>query len=88
MQSVNIITNLKVKIDFTSPELSAMKIVTWDFQVDDSAKGRYGMILGIDLLKPLGLNQKFSEHVIKSYYGPLKGSSAPMVGMGTYEFKL
>ena len=46
----NITTNLKVKIDFTLPELRATKIVTWNFHVDESAKGRYEMILGINLL--------------------------------------
>ena len=42
-------TNLKVDVDFTLPELSAMNVITWKFHVDDSAKGRYDMILGIDL---------------------------------------
>ena len=31
MQAVNITNNIKVKIDFTLPELSATKIVTWTF---------------------------------------------------------
>ena len=54
--------------------------------VDDSAKGRYDMILGRYLLTALGLNLKLSGHVIKAYDGPLKRSEATMVGMGTYEF--
>ena len=33
-QAVKIITNLKVKIDFTLPELRATKIVTWNCHVD------------------------------------------------------
>ena len=45
-QEGKITTNLKVKIDFTSPELSRTKIVTWNCRVDDSSKGRYDMILG------------------------------------------
>ena len=45
-----ITTNLKVEIYFISPELSAEKIVTWNFNADDSAKGRYDIILGGDLL--------------------------------------
>ena len=61
MQVCNITTNLKVKIDFILPELSATKIVTWNFHVDDSVKGRYYMILGKDLLTQLLLNVKFSE---------------------------
>ena len=32
--------NLKVKIYFTLSELSTMKIVMWDFHVDESAKSQ------------------------------------------------
>ena len=46
----NITTNLKVKVYFASPETSATRIMTWNFHVDDSTKGRYGMIIGRDLL--------------------------------------
>ena len=42
--------NLKIKIYFNLPDISATQIVTWDFHMDDSAKGRYGMIFGRDLL--------------------------------------
>ena len=45
------------------------------------------MILGTDLLTELGLNIKFSECVIEADYGPLKGSTALMFDMSTYEFK-
>ena len=44
------------------------------------------MILGRDLLTALGLNLKSSEHVFEANYGPLKGSAAPMVYLGKYEF--
>ena len=57
-QAGSITTNLKVEIYFTLPELSTMKIVMWNFHVDDSSKGRYNMILGRDLLTSLGLNLK------------------------------
>ena len=54
---VGIITNnIKVEIYFTLPEISATKIVTWNFHVDDSAKGGYDMILGRYLLTALGSN--------------------------------
>ena len=46
IQAVNITTNLKIKEGFTLPALSATNAVTWKFRVDDSAKGRYYMILG------------------------------------------
>ena len=55
--------------------------------MDDSAKGRYDMILGIHLLTELGLNIKFSEHVIKADDGHFKGSTTPMVDLGTHKFK-
>ena len=49
-QAGNTSTNMKFIIYFTLPELSAMKIVTRNCHVCDSAKGRYDMILGRDLL--------------------------------------
>ena len=39
-QAGNITTNLKVKVDFTLPELSATNAVTWKCHVDNSTKGR------------------------------------------------
>ena len=39
-QAGNITTNLKVKIDFTLPALSVTNVVTWNWHVDYSAKGR------------------------------------------------
>ena len=46
IQAGNITTNLKVELDFTLPEISNTNVATWKFHVDDSAKGRYDMILG------------------------------------------
>ena len=45
-QSGKITTNINVNINFTLPELSVTKIVTWNCDVDDYAKGRYVIILG------------------------------------------
>ena len=39
-QAGNITTNIKVEVNFTKPELSAMNVVTWKYHVDDSANGR------------------------------------------------
>ena len=86
-QAGNINTNLKVKIYFTLPELSATKIVTWNCQVYDSTKRRYYMILCRDILTQLGLNIKLSEHVIKKGDGTLTGSLAPIVDLSMYEFR-
>ena len=38
MQTGSITNNLKDQIYFTLPELSATKIVMWNYHVDDSAK--------------------------------------------------
>ena len=86
-QAGSITNNLKVNIDFTLPELSATEIVTWNCHVDDLAKGRYDIILGRDILTTLGLNLKLLDHVIEADSGTFKGSTSPMVDMGTYEFK-
>ena len=56
--------------------------------MDDSAKDRYDMILGQDLLTQLGLNIEFSEHFIKSDDGHFNRSTTPMVDLGTYIFKI
>ena len=82
-----IATNLKVEIYFILPELSATKTVTWNCHVDDYAMGRNEMILGRDLFTALGLNLKLYDQVIETYYGPLKGSTAPIVNLGTNELK-
>ena len=49
-QARNITNNLKVKVNFTLPALSATNVVAWNCHVDDSAKGRYDMILGRNIL--------------------------------------
>ena len=82
-----ITTYPKVKIDFALPELSATKIVTWNCHMDESAKDRYDIILSRYLLTALGLNLELYYHVIKADDVPIKGSEAPMVYLGTYEFK-
>ena len=46
----NMKTNLKVEVDFTLPDLSAVNVVTWKCHVYDSNKGRYDIILVRDLL--------------------------------------
>ena len=45
MQAENITTNIKVKVDFNLPALSATNVVTWRCHVDDSDKGRYDIFL-------------------------------------------
>ena len=60
----SITTNLKVNILFILPEITGTKIVTWNFHVDDSAKVRYDMILGIYPLTAILLDITLSDHVI------------------------
>ena len=86
-QASNITTYIKVNVDFTFPALSATNSVTWKFHADDSAKGRYGMILGQDILTELVFSLKFTDHIIEANYGPFKGSTTPVVDLGTYKFK-
>ena len=86
-QAGNITTNLKVNVDFTLLSLSAKNVVTWKCHMDSSSKGRYNMILGQDLSTELGLNLKFSEHVIEADDGPFNRFTIPMVDLGTYIFK-
>ena len=87
MQEGSITINIKVKIDFILPDISATKIVTCNWQVYGSNKYRYDMILGRDLLIASGLNLKLSDDVIEGNYGPFKGSVAPMVDLDMFEFK-
>ena len=61
--------------------------MTYNFHVDESVKVRYDMILVRNILTALGLNIKFSDHVIEAYEGPLKGLTTPMADLDTYEFK-
>ena len=86
-QARNITNNPKFKIYFTLPALSAKNVVTWNYHVDDSAKGRYNMILRRYLLIELVLNLKYSEHVIKAVDGTFNRSTTPMVNLGKYIFK-
>ena len=53
MQADNITDNLNFKVYFTLPKLRAKTIVAWGFHVNDSAKGRYDMILGREILTAL-----------------------------------
>ena len=78
-QAENITTNFKVKLNLNLPAFSVPNIVMCKCCVDDSARCRYNMILVRYLLTELGLNLKFSEHVIEADYGPFIGSTAPMV---------
>ena len=87
IQESSITYNLKFNIYFTLPQLSAEKILTWDCHVDDSDKGICDIIIGRDILTDLGLNLKLSYPVIEADYEPFKGYMAPMVVLGTYEFR-
>ena len=87
MQAQNFTTDIKIKVDITLPALSAMNSVMCKFHMNDSARGRYDMILGQDILTELGLYLIFSEHVIESGDGHSKGYTTPMIYLCTYIFK-
>ena len=72
-QSSGITTNIKVKIDFTLPELSVKQIVMCNFHVYESTQGRYDMMLGKYPLTTLGLYIKVSDNVIEADDGPFNG---------------
>ena len=59
-QAGNITSDLKFKLDFALPALSTENVVTCKCYADDSAEGRYDIILGRYILTELGLNLKFS----------------------------
>ena len=82
-----ITTNLKVEIKFILPKLSAKTILTCNCHVNDFSKGICNMILGRDILTALGLDLELSDYIIETNDGPIKGSTEPMVDLGTYEFK-
>ena len=44
-QACNITNNIKIKVDFKLPVLSATNVMTWKCHVDDSTKDRYDVIL-------------------------------------------
>ena len=55
--------------------------------MDEYTKVGCDIILDIDILTSLGLNIKFSWHLFEAYDGTLKRSAAPIVNMGTDEYK-
>ena len=87
-QAVDITTNIKVNIDLKITALRATNVVTGKCHVYDSAKGRYYMILGRDILTALGLNLELSDHVYEADDGPFKVSTTHMIDLGTYIFKI
>ena len=82
-QTGNITTYLKVNMGFTWPKLMATKSMMCDFFMDNLSRERYDMVLNKYLITALKLKLKFSEHVIESDNGPLKGSLEPMVDFYT-----
>ena len=52
--------------------------------MDDYTNYRYDMILGKYLLKALVFNLKLSDHAIEADDWLFKGSTEPMVDLGTY----
>lgn len=60
-------TNHKCKCEITLPEFYSNRSIKWTVYVDksNSRSSRYGMIIGRDGLKELGIDLVFSEGLIK-----------------------
>ena len=82
-----ITNNLRVEVEFTLHALSLTNSVIQKCNENCSTNGRYDMILGRDIFTSLWLNLKFYDPEIEADYGTLKGSTEPVVDLGTYEFK-
>ena len=76
-----------LKLEFSLSVLSVTKILTWKCHVDESTTGRYGMIIGRDLLTKLGIHLKFSTNAIECDKGPYQGCKTTMVKLYAYDFK-
>ena len=57
-------TLYETKMDFTLPEFSNKKIITWSFSVTDNKDLGYDIVIGRDLMKELQLNILFDKNVI------------------------
>ena len=55
--------------------------------MNESAKGRYNMILGRDIWTELVLNLIFSKHAIESGDGPFNGYTSPMIDLSMLKIK-
>ena len=63
-QAVNFTASNKLNVELCLHYFSTTDIVTYKCHVYDSAKGRYNMIMGRDLLTTLGLDPKFSDFIV------------------------
>ena len=66
----NFTTNLVVKVDFSLSDLSATKTVTWKFHAEDSSAGRYGTIIGRDILTNPGIDLNISMNTTENDKAP------------------
>jgi predicted aspartyl protease len=60
-------TNYESLLDFKFPEISTIKVVTWQAHVDDktsSKEAAYDMIMGIDLMKSIGITVDCEQRCI------------------------
>ena len=57
-------TKYESKINFSLPEFSDKKIITWTFNVADKESLGYDMILGRDLLMELKMNVSFNRKIV------------------------
>ena len=84
----NLTSDYKVKVNFCLPDFSPMKIVKWEWHMDDSVEIRYDMVLDQYPLTMLGLNFKFSKHGIKGGGVLFESCTEPVVNLVMYELKI
>ena len=58
------VTNQKVKAQFTIPELHSDRLIEWNMHVTDNL-GAYDMIIGRDIMTHLGIDVRFSTMEIE-----------------------
>ena len=54
-------TRYETKVNFSLPEFSDKKIVTWKFKVFESTTLGYDMVIGRDLMSELGMDLSFNK---------------------------
>jgi hypothetical protein len=62
------VLNYESLLDFKFPELSNIKVVTWQAHVDDktsSKEAAYDMIMGMDLMKSIGITVDCEQRCIR-----------------------
>ena len=77
-QSGNFTTKYIINKDFTLPDFSETKTMTWKYHVDESTEGRHDIIISRGLLATLWMNSDFYDNTIECGEVPYQVYAAPM----------